>query len=277
MEKKLTKKDIFRSWLMWWFTAEMSHSYERLQGLSFGAGMLGPLQKLYPDYKTNPEQKAAMSAAIKRHLGFFNTEANYGSLVNGVVLSMEEQKANGADIPEDAIIGVKTGLMGPMAGIGDTLDWATVLPILVSLFIPLAASGSWVAGIGPVGLFLIYSLFTGFGMFKMGYNAGTASAENLLRSGKIKVLITGAAIVGLFMMGGLTASYVKVATPLVIATSDGVTLAVQDIINKIIPNLLSLLTVTGVYLYLEKVKRNYLQITLILIAVGLVFGLLGIL
>ena len=277
MERKLEKKDVFKSWLMWWFTAEMSHSYERLQGLSFGAGMLPALVKLYPNYKTDPEEKAELSAAIKRHLGFYNTEANYGSIVNGVVLSMEEQKANGADIPEDAIISVKTGFMGPMAGIGDTLDWATVLPILVSLFIPLAAEGKAIAGIGPVGIFLIYSLFTGWYMFKLGYSTGTASAESLLKSGKIKTLITFAAILGLFMMGGLTASYVKVSTPLVITTAAGVTKSVQDILNNIVPNLLPLLTVFGVYFYLEKVKRNYLSITLILIAIGLVFGLLGIL
>lgn len=136
METKLiTEKDVKNSWLYYYIVAEMGISYERLQALGFTTALLPILQKLYPDQED-------LKQAIKRHLVFYNTEAVYGAPINGIVIAMEEQKARGADIDDDTITGIKTGLMGPMAGIGDSIDWATLKPIIFGLAVTLSTNGS---------------------------------------------------------------------------------------------------------------------------------------
>ena len=110
----LNKQDLRRSWFKWMASSEQSNSYERLQALLFCGSISNCLEKLYPN-------KEDLSAALQRHLQFYNSEADFGCLIPGIVLSMEEERANGADIPDEAITGLKTGLMGPLAGIGDTI------------------------------------------------------------------------------------------------------------------------------------------------------------
>ena len=94
--KKLTKKDITRSMWIYYAGAELSNSYERLQSLVFCASMTPVLKKLY---STDEE----LSAALKRHLVFFNTEGTFGAIIQGIVISMEEQKANGENVTDEAV------------------------------------------------------------------------------------------------------------------------------------------------------------------------------
>ena len=88
---KITEKDVKNSWLLYYLVAEMGISYERLQALGFTVSLLPILRKLY-------KTKNDLKDAIKRHLVFYNTEAVFGSLINGIVISMEEQKAHGEDV-----------------------------------------------------------------------------------------------------------------------------------------------------------------------------------
>ena len=108
-EKKLSRSDVQRSFWLWTFFSHANYNYERLQGTAFAQAMTPIIRKLYKD----PDE---IKAALKRHLVFFNTEPNVGGVIHGAVIAMEEQRANGADIDDDAINGVKTGLMGPLAG-----------------------------------------------------------------------------------------------------------------------------------------------------------------
>ena len=105
-EQKLTKKDLRGVYNTWYFSTELSNSYERLQALAFCNAISKPLRKLYKDDDKYEE-------ALKRHLQFYNSEGTFGSMIHGITLSMEEQKSNGADIPAEVITGIKTGLMGP--------------------------------------------------------------------------------------------------------------------------------------------------------------------
>lgn len=268
-KKLLTKKDVTKSWWLWWISAETTNSFERLQSLSFCLSMLPVLKKLYP-------KKQELSKAMKRHLQFFNTQGIWGSAVPGITIAMEEQKAQGLEIPDETITSIKSGLMGPFAGIGDTIDWATLLPIVLGFFIPVAERGSWVAGIIPILIFAAITAFEGYSLWHLGYRTGQSSAIKLLKSGGIQKLITGASILGLLMMGGLAANYVNVTTPIIIPSQSG-EIVLQEIFDSILPGLLPLLTVTGVYMFLEKVKRDYLSVTLIVLVAGLLLGTLGIL
>lgn len=115
----LTKADITKAWFIYWLGAEVSSSYERLQSLIFCASMTPIIKKLYP-------QKEEQVEALKRHLNFFNSEQTFGAVIQGISIAMEEQKTRGEAINDASITGIKTGLMGPLAGMGDSIIWAAV-------------------------------------------------------------------------------------------------------------------------------------------------------
>ncbi len=167
---KITKKDVTKSMWIYYAGAELSNSYERLQSLIFCASMTPILKKLY---KTDEE----LSAALKRHLVFFNTEGIIGSVIQGITISMEEQKAKGENITDDAITGIKTGLMGPLAGIGDAIIWAALMPILISIFLPFASNGSAMGGIMPLILYPLVTILISYYLIHNGYTLGKKSVS----------------------------------------------------------------------------------------------------
>ncbi|MFI3618891.1 PTS system mannose/fructose/sorbose family transporter subunit IID [Enterococcus avium] len=270
-EKLITKKDITKSWFTWWLTAETAHSFDRMMGVTFGVSLAPILKKIY----TNKED---LVAALRRHTQFFNTNGIWGSLIPGMVIAMEEKKSQGADVPEEVIVGTKTGLMGAVAGVGDTIDWGMWLPIIIGMFIGSAQKGSWVAGIAPWMIFMCITLAESYFLFHLGYKAGESSVEKVLAGGKIQSLISGASVLGLFMMGGLAATYINVTTPLVLQSGGVEKLSIQkDILDAILPGIIPLLIVSGVYVYLEKIDRNFTHAMLIIIALGVLLGAFNIL
>ncbi|MCL2163572.1 MAG: PTS system mannose/fructose/sorbose family transporter subunit IID [Oscillospiraceae bacterium] len=265
----LSRRDISQSHFMWWLFGMATHNYERLQAHTFAIAMCPIIKKLY---KTTED----ISSALKRHMAFFNTEIAWGSIVPGVTIALEEQRAMGADIPESAISGIKTGLMGPFAGIGDTLTYGTLLPITLALFIPLAANGNWLGAVAPVIIFGAIVYFLSFFLYHYGYKMGSNSALNILKSNMINSIIIGASVLGLIMMGGLAGEYVEVSTPLSVITTTS-EYPIQEVLDSILLGLLPLLTITGVYLLLNKIKTRYIYAIGIIFVVGLTLGGLGIL
>ena len=180
-ERHLTKKDVIKSMNRLYLGAAMCSSYERLQALIMCTSMAPALKKLYPD-------KEEYIQGLKRHLVFFNTDSIPGGIIHGIVLGMEEQKANGEPITDDAITSLKTGLMGPIAAIGDTIIWAAYMPILIALFLPLANSGNPLGGIIPL---IIYPLTTYWLMYYLtikGYEVGKESVLKILHNGSMNAV-----------------------------------------------------------------------------------------
>ncbi|MFT4105587.1 MAG: PTS system mannose/fructose/sorbose family transporter subunit IID [Lacrimispora sp.] len=268
--RKLTKKDITKSMWIYYAGAELSNSYERLQSLVFCASMTPVLKKLY---QTDEE----LSTALKRHLVFFNTEGIFGAIIQGIAISMEEQRANGENVTDEAITGIKTGLMGPIAGMGDAIVWAAIMPIIISIFLPFASSGSAIGGIMPLILYPAISIAIAYGLIHNGYTLGKKSVVSLLHGGKMKSIIFTANVIGLTMMGALSASYVNITTPLKFSFSSGTEIVVQDIMNTVAPGLLPLAAVFIIYLYLRKKGPYYNRILLTVVAVSVIASLLGIL
>jgi D-glucosaminate-specific PTS system IID component len=62
-------------------------------------------------------------------------------------------------------------------------------------------------------------------------------------------------VLGLIMMGALSASYVKITTPLKISALKGSEVVVQQILDSIAPGLLPLAAVFAIYFYLVKKGR----------------------
>jgi PTS system mannose-specific IID component len=214
---RLTRGDIVKSWALWTFFAHANYNYERLQGTGFAHAMTPIIKRLY----TTEDE---IRAALKRHLVFFNTEPNFGNVVHGTVIAMEEQRANGAAIDDDAINSVKSGLMGPMAGIGDTLSQSTITPILLALGIGIAggtASGTAVPTLtgatgNPLGAIIYIVLVSivivaiGYTAWMAGYSRGRSFVTELLKSGTIDRVLVGAGVLGNMVLGALAATYVIV-------------------------------------------------------------------
>ena len=266
----LTKGDITKAWVIYWLGAEVSSSYERLQSLIFCASMTPIIKKLYPEKEERAE-------ALKRHLTFFHTEQTFGAVIQGVAIAMEEQKTRGEPISDASITGIKTGLMGPLAGIGDSVIWAAVMPLLIAIFIPFAAKGSAFGGILPLVLYTGITLAVSYGLVHKGYTLGRDSIITLLQGGRIKELIYGANVLGLIMMGALSASYVKITSPLKISALEGSEIVVQQILDSIAPGLLPLAAVFSIYFYLTKKGPRYTTILLSVVVISVVCSLLGVL
>lgn len=266
-EIKLTKKDVNHTFLRWWWTAELSNSFERMQALAVGASFAPVLRKLYPDEEQYQE-------AIKRHLGFFNTQAIWGCLIHGSVLAMEEQKANGKPVPDEVITGFKTGLMGPIAGIGDAIDGGTFLALFSALGASFAAEGN------PIGAFFIVlwciiNFFEGKFFFNYGYKLGRESIAKILHGGLVKQIIKGGSILGMFMMGSLSATMVTLQTKLA-WTVGKKAINLQETLDKIAPGILPLALVFFVFWGMKYKKWTISKLLWILIIGSLIGALFGI-
>ena len=207
---------------------------------------------------------------------FFNSEAHWGGgPCLGLSLAMEEKKSQAYDeIPGEMIVNLKTGLMGPLAGIGDTISWSTLMYLFIGLFLPLAQKGNPIGGIGPIVCLTTVCFIIGYILTERSYTYGYSFAENMLKSGLVNMIIAGASILGLFMMGGLASTYVTVTTPLKIATSTYTT-TIQSILDSILPGILPLVVVLLVWKYLSK-SRNYFKATIGLTIASLVLGCIGV-
>ncbi|GEP20287.1 PTS system mannose/fructose/sorbose family transporter subunit IID [Pediococcus argentinicus] len=203
MDKKieLTKRD--RLSVFWRSTfIQGSWNYERMQNGGWAYTMIPALKKLY----TTKEDR---SAALKRHLEFFNTHPYLASPILGVTLALEEERANGAPVDDVAIQGVKVGMMGPLAGIGDPVFWFTVKPILGALAASLAISGNI---LGPLIYFIGWNAIRmGFMWYtqEFGYRAGSRITEDL-SGGLLQQVTKGASILGMFILGSLVNRWVSV-------------------------------------------------------------------
>ncbi len=260
-EKILTKGDITKAYIRWWWTAEISNSFERMQAVAVCAS-LGPiLKKLYPN-------KEELIAALKRHLVFFNSQAIWGGLVHGTSIAMEEEKAMGKEIPDEVITGIKTGLMGPLAGIGDTLDWGTMQTLFTAIAISFGTTGSLVGPLFPC-LLGIWLFVEGLYLFRFGYSLGRESVKHILAGGIVKKLIDGASILGLFMMGSLSAMVVKLQTTVKFDVS-GKDFVVQEVLDKIAPGMLPLGAIFLVYWLMKYKKYSITKVLCMLVVLSIV-------
>lgn len=269
----ITKKDLTRAAMRWHGFAETSLNFERLQGLAFCYSMSDVLVKLYPD-------KDELAEALQRHLIMYNTQANWGIAINGISIALEEEIAKNPVENEETkqlVTSLKTGLMGPIAGIGDTLDFGTLRPIVIALCVPLVLEGSILAALIPLIWQVSYFWFVSYKMMHKGYQMGSESIINILESGMIHKVINAAGMFGLLMMGALSASFVKLSTPLVISTQAGTQIVLQEMIDKVVPNLLPILVVFGVYQYITKKGPHFVRVLLGIVAMSLILSFVGVL
>jgi len=208
-DKKVTKLDLFKAWWKWTLAVEVPVSFDRMQALAFSYSLNKILRKIYKD---DPEE---LNNAMKRHVQMFNTNADWGSIIHGIIIFMEEERASGNEgITPEIIESLKVGLMGPLTGIGDSVDQGIVATIPLAIFVPMALEGNILAAFLPGLIYLIWDYGMSWFLFNRGYQLGKTSVLNILSSGRIKKIIDIASIVGLFMIGCLSDAYINVSTPL---------------------------------------------------------------
>lgn len=262
-EKKLTKGDIINMFIRSNFLLG-SFNFERMQSIGFCVTMIPAIKRLYA--------KNQQKEALKRHLEFFNTQPFVSAPIMGITAAMEEQRANGAPIDDASISGVKVGLMGPLAGVGDPIFWGTLRPITAALGASIALSGSL---LGPILFFVLFNairLATKWYGLKYGYEKGTNVVADM-SGNRLQKLTEGASILGLFVMGALVSKWTNINVPLVVSTitgADGKTVVttVQTILDQLMPGLLPLL-LTFACMHLLKKKVNAIVLIFGLFAVGI--------
>ena len=267
----LDKKTIRKSWLRWIMFNQANYNYERMQGTGFCHAMVPVINKLYPD---NQGKRAEL---MQNHMQFFNTEPQWGACIIGLTAALEEKRAQGSEeITGDTITSIKSGLMGPLAGIGDTIDGGVVTPLLLTLFIGITNTGNIM---GVIGYIIVEALFMWtiyWQSYKLGYEKGSDAIVTIMESGLINQLILGASIMGCLVLGGLVGNYVTLGLKLMVPVGGGVMFNIQEqLFDVILPGALPLLLTLGTY---KLVKKGWSSVNIIILVavVGLAGGLLGI-
>ncbi|MDQ0361414.1 PTS system mannose/fructose/sorbose family transporter subunit IID [Breznakia pachnodae] len=290
----LSKKD--RLSVAWRSTfLQGSWNYERMQNGGWVYAMIPAIKKLY----TNKDDQVA---ALQRHLEFFNTHPYVASPIIGVTLALEEDRANGAPVDDVAIQGVKVGMMGPLAGVGDPVFWFTLRPMLGALGASLAMSGNI---LGPIIFFAVWNIVRWAFMWytqEFGYTAGTKITQDL-SGGLLQKVTQGASILGMFVLGALVQRWVSISFQPVVSTvtlsegayidwsslpsgvdgirealtqfSSGLALSadkvttLQDNLDSLIPGLAALLlTLLCMWLLKKKVSPIVIIIGLFIVGIG---------
>lgn len=269
---EITTKDVAKSYVRWHFANEIPHSFERYLAPALLYGMMPILRKLYKD-------DDALRAAYERQLLFFNTQLTWGGgVITGLMASMEQERArqeyNKEEITmtDDLMYNTKAGLMGALAGIGDSIDSGTVQYIFIAIAVPWAQNGMALGALFPFIAFALYQLLIGLFFARQGFTLGR-SATGLMQSAGVQNAIELLSILGLFMMGILAGNYVTVSSSLEFSIS-GRPFVLQETLDTILPGLLPLVTVLGVYWYYTKkglkVTQALLWLTLILVVLAAV-------
>ncbi|MCI9040790.1 PTS system mannose/fructose/sorbose family transporter subunit IID [Dubosiella newyorkensis] len=187
-----------------------SWNYERMQNGGFCYAMIPAIKALY-------KNKEDQVAALKRHLEFFNTHPYMASPIIGVTLALEEDRAHGSNVDDQTINGVKVGMMGPLAGVGDPVFWFTLRPMLGALGASLAMSGNV---LGPIIFFLAWNIIRWAFMWytqEFGYKAGMKITDDL-SGGLLQKVTKGASILGMFVLGSLVERWVTINFKPVVST-----------------------------------------------------------
>jgi len=242
---------------------QASWNYERMLNLGY-AYMLEPtLNHLYPPGEARQQRKV-------RHLEFFNTQPYVANLVTGINMALEERLQAGDSKFDSLVTSIKLGMMGPLAGLGDSIFWGTLRPLLASIGATLALKGSL---LGPIIFFVSWNVLrlgVRYGLLRYGYQLGTRIVQ-VIATGVLRQVSEAATIVGLIVMGALVADWSHVSFAISWKMGHGQVLSLNHIIATLLPKLPELLLVLGV---LQLFRRGWGSVRVILLLFA--FAILGV-
>lgn len=289
MAKTVSKNTLKKSFLNWFFWNGCSQQAETMLGMAFGQSMAPVIDELYD----NKQEKAE---GLKRHITLFNTESQVGSVVNGIAIGMEEQLANGVGSAE-SIQEAKVALIGPTSAIGDSLWVATIIPLLLTICLSIAQAMPTMVWVAPVLYMVVYPIGTyiiSWNLFKLGYKAGLEGVQRFMMSGQLDKIMNAVTVMGLIVVGALTASFVTCTLNIDIKTATNVfdeatqsyipgmisVFNLDNLLNSVFPKIVPLGLTLFVYnLYTKKnwsplaIMGVILVLAIILTAIGFVPGI----
>lgn len=258
---RLDAKDLRKVFLRS-FTLEWSWNYERMGNMGFAYAMAPIIDKLYA-------KKEDRIKALQRHLEFFNTTPHVSTLIMGVATALEEKNATEENFDDQVISNIKVSLMGPLAGLGDSIFWGTIRIIATGVGTSLALQGNI---LGPILFLLIFNIphvFLRYYLMIEGYKVGTKLLSDFEKKGIMGDITYAAAILGLTIVGAMTAEMVSINTGITLGTGEGAP-TLQSVLDGIMPKLLPLGTTFGIYALL----RKHVPILYILLGITAI-GILG--
>ena len=272
-DRILSKKAINKAWHRWRLSICHVDNVERLQAMGVAYTMSAVLPELYPD------QPELVADGMARHTGFFCTENMLGGIIPGILISLEEERAIGLrkGLPEDEIVpvelidSVKVGTMGPFAGMGDTLNYATINPFMNAFFMSFAQQGAvWAPFVSSLIKYIIW-ICEGKFMYNLGYNLGTKAASTILGAGAYQKIVTFFSIIGLVVMGVMCSEFVSMTCLVNIPKATDFISLQEVLFDAVIPGILPFGVCMFSYWHLKK-YNNMIKTTLCMIAFAVVFG-----
>lgn len=269
MEKKLSKKALLKSFHNWYYGHLTCFSQEHMQTFGYLCAMLPLVEELYDD-----EDKKA--EAMNTYTAFFNTEPQLGTVVVGITAGLEEARANGEDgVDDETINGLRAGLMGPVAGIGDSLVVGTVIPILLGIALGMSGGGS---PLGAIFYIIAWNLFAYFGMkflYFKGYELGGKAVEVLVGP-QGEAIRESVSILGGMVIGAVAATWVSVTTSFTLYNEAGEAyLVLQDKLNEVLPGSLTAAFIILCWYLMSKKKMSPIKVMLLLVVIAFVGVLVG--
>jgi len=259
MDKKLFRTTFWRS-----LALQGCFNYERQQAIGFLYGMLPALKKIYKD---DPE---GLKEALQRHTEFFNTSPQFVTFITGATIALEEKKHQDPNFDSSAISGIKTALMGPLAGIGDSLFFGTLRTIGLGIGLGLAIEGNL---LGPILFILIHNIPNYLLRWKgldIGYKQGVNFLASAMQGGAIEEVTSGARVVGTMVVGAMIASMINFTTTITLNFGE-MNFELQSLFDSVMPQLLSLGLAFGVYALMKKgVSTTKLMFGLLLLGIVIV-------
>lgn len=261
---QVTNKDLNQTAARYNFMACNIFNYESQMGPAVAWAMAPVLRKIY---KKDDEYKEALN----NHFNYFNSTTVMSSIILGATLAIEEKDGIQA---KETVQSLKTSLMGPFAGVGDTLVWVLWPTIIGSISGYMAQQGN------PLGaiIWLICNIafwFVKCKFFKIGYTSGTKLITGLGQ--KLAAFTEAASIMGLSVVGALVASAISITTAVDFQVGEVALNLQTDILDKIMPALLPVVLTAVVYKLLGNKKWTATKLILLIIGIALVCSFFGIL
>ena len=270
MEKKLSKKALNKSFHNWYYGHLTCFSQEHMQTFGYLCAMLPLVEELYD----NEDDKAK---AMNTYTAFFNTEPQLGSVIVGITAGLEEARAGGQeDVDGETINGLRAGLMGPIAGIGDSLVVGTVIPILLGIAMGMSTGGS---PLGALFYIVVWNLFAYFGMRFMyfkGYELGGKAVDFLIGT-QGEALRDAITTLGGIVIGAVSATWVSVTTSLELvnqATGEAY-VVLQDQLDAVFPGLLNTIFIIFCWFLMSKKRMSPIKVMLMLVLIAFLGVVVG--
>lgn len=287
--KKVSKKSLNSSFWRWFYGNLTCFSHEHMQTFGYMWSMLPIIQELY-------ETKDEQAEKLQTYYPFFNTEPQIGSIVVGITAGLEEARANGAEeIDDEMINGIRAGLMGPLAGIGDSLIVGTYIPVLLGIALGLAEGGSIIGPLFYIVVWNVTSIFFQKWIYNKGYELGGSAVEVIVGE-QATALRESVIVMGQVIVGAMAGTWVSITTSVQLTTSiqdkkelviegskviekitgtQEVPVLLQEKLDGAFPGVLTLLFVLGCWWLMAKKAVSPIKIMLLMVVVAIVGVLVG--